>query len=428
MPGMAGRSPSDGGAGAAAVSGRPSPPAGAPAAPGAWWQAGTAPTVPAKRDFFDRILRSDSPTLRTFYRLLWPGIWLVFTAYAISDILTKHWDPARTVLAAFSLVVFAFLYMLSMWVATGFRETAVRRARLVPYAVFVALTLTLVLVFGGNFGGLLIYAGVVTGWTLRPRAAAIAVLLLGGFIFCGLAVGYSLGDVLFDAFMTVALGATMMFFRGVIWLTIELRRAREELARLAVAEERLRFSRDLHDVLGHSLSVIALKSQVARRMMARDAPAAEAALSDLEDVAHESLAAVREMVTGYRQRSLTEELQSAREVLDAAGIGVEVGSSPPPLPQPSDSLLAWAVREGVTNVLRHSRARHCRISVAAGGDGVNLEMSDDGIGATSAGASDGRPGTGLSGLRERMSAAGGTVEAGPRPEGGFRLAVHLPAP
>ena len=372
------------------------------------------------------MVRSDTPWLRTFYPLVWPGIWMLLTSNPISAVLTMHWDPARTALAAFALVVFAVQYKVSMWLATSFQQAAARPARLVPYVLFIALTLTLVLVFGGNFGGLMIYAGVVTGWTLRPRAAITGVLLLGAFIFCGLAAGYSLGDVLFDAFMTVALGSTMMFFRGVIWLTIELRRAREELADLAVAEERLRFSRDLHDVLGHSLSVIALKSQVARRMMGLDRAAAESALGDLEDVAHESLAAVREMVTGYRQRSLADELQNAQEVLDAAGIGVDVGSSAPPLPQASDSLLAWVVREGVTNVLRHSRARHCRIWVASGSDGISLEMSDDGIGATSTAAPEGRGGTGLSGLRERMSAAGGSIEAGPRPEGGFRLAVHLP--
>jgi two-component system sensor histidine kinase DesK len=377
-------------------------------------------------DLFDRWVRADRPWLRVLYRLGWSGIWLVFVGYAISDILDKHWDPLRTALAWASLVLFAVLYMLTMWLATAFQPVRRQPLHLVLYTLFLALTLALTLIFGGNFGGLLIYAGVVTGWTFQARVATPILALLGAFIFSGLAVGYAISDVLFDAFMTMALGATMMFFRGVIWLTIELRAAREEMARLAVAEERLRFSRDLHDVLGHSLSVIALKSQVARRLLRRDPQAAEAALGDLEVVAHDSIAAVREMVTGYRQRSLADELQSAAEVLRAAGIAPQVGDPGMTLDDSSDSLLAWSVREGITNVLRHSGARHCRISIRPEAGGVILEILDDGRGAAAA-PQPGGGGSGLRGLRERLAAANGSLEAGARPEGGFRLAVRVPA-
>jgi len=229
--------------------------------------------------------------------------------------------------------------------------------------------------------------------------------------------------------MTVALGVTVIFYRAVVWLMIERRRAREEIAHLAVAEERLRFSRDLHDVLGHSLSVIALKSQVARRLIDRDPVAARTSLEELEAVAHESLAAVREMVTGYRQRSLAEELRNADEILTAAGIRVELPGDWLPPAAPADGLLAWAVREGVTNLLRHSRAESCRISIGSDAGRICLEITDNGLGprggAESAAAAQG--GSGLSGLRERMSAAGGTVEAGAAPGGGFRLRVEVPS-
>lgn len=377
----------------------------------------------------DRLSQVDSPGVRVLYRLFWPGIWLVFVAYPISDILSGRWSAARTALAWALLTVFAALYLISMWLATGFRSEPERPIRLLPAAGFVAVTIGLAFGFGADFGGLLIYAGVVTGWSLRPRAATAGVVLLAALTVSALAVGYSLAQVLFDALMTVALGATVIFYRAVVWLMIERRRAREEIAHLAVAEERLRFSRDLHDVLGHSLSVIALKSQVARRLIERDPAAARTSLQELEAVAHESLSAVREMVTGYRQRSLAEELRNADEILTAAGVRVELPGdwhSPGP---PADGLLAWAVREGVTNLLRHSRADSCRISIASEAGRIRLEFTDNGAGppggAESAAAGPG--GSGLSGLRERMTAAGGTLVTGTAPGGGFRLRVEVPA-
>jgi len=376
----------------------------------------------------DRLSRVDTPGVRILYRLFWPGIWLVFVAFPISEILTGGWSTARAVLAWALLSLFAALYLTSMWLATGFRNEPERRVSLIPYAAFIAVTIGLALGFGAGFGGLLIYAGVVTGWTLRPPAATLGVMLLAALTVGGLAVGYSLPQVAFYALMTVALGVTVIFYRAVIWLMIERRRAREEIAHLAVVEERLRFSRDLHDVLGHSLSVIALKSQVARRLMARDPAAAQTSLEELEAVAHESLTAVREMVSGYRQLSLAEELRNADEILGAAGIRVDVPGDWPQPPATADSLLAWAVREGVTNILRHSRADSCRISLGCDGRGFWLEIDDNGSGP--GGGADhvatGRRGSGLSGLRERMAAVGGTLEAGPAPGGGFRLRVQVP--
>jgi two-component system sensor histidine kinase DesK len=135
------------------------------------------------------------------------------------------------------------------------------------------------------------------------------------------------------------------------------------------------------------------------------------------------------MVTGYRQRSLAEELRNADEILTAAGIRVELPGDWLPPAAPADGLLAWAVREGVTNLLRHSRAESCRISIGSDAGRICLEITDNGLGprggAESAAAAQG--GSGLSGLRERMSAAGGTVEAGAAPGGGFRLRVEVPS-
>jgi two-component system sensor histidine kinase DesK len=226
----------------------------------------------------------------------------------------------------------------------------------------------------------------------------------------------------FFGFMTLMIGGMIVAWRQTMVLVAELREARAEVARLAVSEERLRFARDLHDLLGHSLSVIVLKSELARRLADADPQAAVREVREIEAVARQSLVEVREAVTGYRSRGLAEELDQARSALSAAGIDPVVRVSAGPLSAGLESVLGWAVREGVTNVVRHSGARRCEISVLRRGDDVVVEVRDDGRGP---GASP-RAGSGLPGLSERMALAGGTLEAGPGEEGGFRLVATLP--
>jgi two-component system sensor histidine kinase DesK len=183
----------------------------------------------------------------------------------------------------------------------------------------------------------------------------------------------------------------------------------------------LRFARDLHDLLGHSLSVIVLKSELAGRLAAASPERAADEIGDVERVAREALREVRQVVAGYRQPSLGRELESARLILQAAGITTRVDASAGRLHAASESTLAWAVREGVTNIVRHSRAQNAYIKLARADDHVGLEVIDDGVGY------DGPThGSGLSGLGERVSAQDGVLTFGRRPEGGFRLAVELP--
>jgi two-component system sensor histidine kinase DesK len=202
-----------------------------------------------------------------------------------------------------------------------------------------------------------------------------------------------------------------------------LRSAREELARLAVSEERLRFARDLHDLLGHSLSLITLKSELAGRLLPQEPEKAEAEIRDIEEVARQALGEVREAVAGYRRPTLEEELAGAGEMLEAAGIACRIENEAGVLPNAVDIVLAWAVREGTTNVIRHSRARHCRILLARDGEEVYAEITDDGDGCQSENGGD--SGSGLSGLSERVATLAGHVEAGSQPDGGFRLRVSL---
>jgi two-component system sensor histidine kinase DesK len=220
----------------------------------------------------------------------------------------------------------------------------------------------------------------------------------------------------------IAAGGFGMIGVGHLIRTIHaLRAARAEIARLAVAEERLRFARDLHDLLGHSLSTIAIKTALAHRLLPDAPERAMHELDDVQTVTQDALREVRDAVTGYRQATLATELANAREILAAAGIACQCDDGAGMLPPAIESVLAWTVREGVTNIVRHSRARHATIRFQHAHDAVSAEISDDG-----AGESAGDGGSGLRGLAERATAVGGQVEAQPRPTGGFRLAATLP--
>ena len=355
-------------------------------------------------------------------RLAWAAIWLVFLGYPIADILGTGYSPAKAVIAWVCLVAFAAMYLVAMWLCLTLVPRVATGVSLLPLVALFAMGITLTLVFRGQWTGLLVYCGVAAGWTLRWRHLVPVLLALGAFmVVSGALLGYAWAALGFITFLTVALGFTMLAFRRLIATVIELRTARAEVARLAISDERLRISRDVHDILGHSLSVIALKAQVARRLMRSDPDAAADAMGDVESVARESLAEVRSMITGYRQRSLADELQGARDVLDAAGIAFAVTRDSVVPPAPVDSLLAWTVREGVTNVLRHSHAHRCNISLEASNGGFTVVIVDDGVGGVASAG-----GTGLHGLRERVGAAGGRLQAGPAERGGFRLEAYVP--
>jgi two-component system sensor histidine kinase DesK len=228
-------------------------------------------------------------------------------------------------------------------------------------------------------------------------------------------------------FAAIAIGPMAAFFgyssgRRADMVSV-LRRTRADLARAAVAEERLRIARDLHDLLGHSLSLITLKAELAGRVIGTDPGRAASEIAELESVARQSLSDVRTAVAGYRQPDLAGELISARQLLDSAGIVSRISAPDTAgLSQEVDAALAWAVREGTTNVVRHSRATHVDISVSTGPAGAVAEISDNGALST-------RPrsgGSGLAGLAERVRSLGGDLAAGGVEPHGFRLRVVVP--
>jgi two-component system sensor histidine kinase DesK len=265
--------------------------------------------------------------------------------------------------------------------------------------------------------------GLACGSVLRGRALAWVAFPLSGSAW---AIGayYQGWDAITIAYATfISMMVTAAILTGNETVR-ELRNTRQELARSAVERERLRFSRDLHDLLGHTLSVIVVKAEAARRLAPHDLDAAVSQVTDIESVGRQALTEIREAVTGYREGSLSADLDRARSALTAAGIEPVVRQSGPPLEPATEALLGWVVREAVTNAVRHSGATGCTITVDGQSERVRLTVSDDGVGVhpdtvTATG------GTGLKGLTERLAAVGGTLEAGACAPG-FRVTAVLP--
>lgn len=199
-----------------------------------------------------------------------------------------------------------------------------------------------------------------------------------------------------------------------------LEQAQEENTRLAAIAERERIARDLHDLLGHTLSVITLKAELAAKLVGRDPARAAQEMRDVERISREATQQVREAVQGYKSRGLQGELAGAKLALEAAGIALEYYAEPVSLSSNQESVLALAVREAVTNVIRHSGAKSCTVRVRQEEGGICLEVKDDGRGG------DLREGFGLVGMRARVEALGGTLTLANT--NGCGLTIHLPSP
>src|SRR4051794_3962752 len=356
------------------------------------------------------------------------GLGLLFLAGALGDLRDEELSAAHKAVLLLGVVVFVVLYM-SLLPPSRWLE------RLGPEASLVALGLlpviAVALLVGGapsSFAALFVYFAAAVGMRMPPwPAAAVIGATAVGIGIAGWASGQNAGGVAATVLTVLSIGAMLAAFGRVARANRELRETREELARVAVSEERLRIARDLHDLLGHSLSVIALKSELAGKLVTRDAARAAAELEEIQAVTREALAEVRGAVQGYRRLALADALEGAQAALLAAGIDCELSEPDRPLPAEVDAVLAWAVREGTTNVTRHSEAQHVAIRVRAERDRAALEIEDDGRAAPSSV----RRGSGLDGLRERARRVRGELEAGARAEGGgflLRLTVPLAGP
>jgi two-component system sensor histidine kinase DesK len=317
----------------------------------------------------------------------------------------------------------------SCYIYVTFRafDKQAREARSTRVALVLLGLVTLGLAIGYGDNWLLFFPllGLATGAVVRGPwlgKTGLALTAVAGVVSC-LREGWDGANIAYGTFLSTMVTAAILSLSEAVR---ELRAAREELARRAVEQERLRFSRDLHDLLGHTLSVIVVKSEAARRLAPRDLDAALAQVTDIESVGRQALTEIREAVTGYREGSLGTELDRARSALTAAGIEPVVRRSGPPLVPQTEALLGWVVREAVTNAVRHSGATGCEITVDGSFERVRLTVADNGTGTPAAPVPAGIGGTGLKGLTERLAAAGGSLNAGPSPRGGFTVTAELP--
>jgi two-component system sensor histidine kinase DesK len=356
-------------------------------------------------------------------------VWILFIVVPVIDAIANTGSAREHVLAIAGAVVFSAVYV--VLVITWIDAKNYRRS-LALAGVMLALACALTIADRPTWGYLFTYCAACIGLVVGSDLGLPAVVLCAAAAFGSVLVGGGGGGSGAGyAASAVGIGLLLVLMRDLRMRNLELSEARAELALTAVAAERERFARDLHDLLGHSLSVIAIKAELAGRLLALDPERAASEVADVEAVARESLREVRQAVSGYRQPTLEKELEGARVALTAAGIAAEFERAPVTLDPEVEAVLAWAVREGATNVIRHSGAQHCQVRVQAGLGDARVEVVDDGEGPAcerdGTESAEAVIGHGITGLTERAERLRGRIEAGGLPDGpGFRLAVSIP--
>lgn len=353
-----------------------------------------------------------------FGRLLGAGIWLFFLGNPLGELLDNEQAGEKyTGLVAMAVFVLVYLHGLSRvpqfhihrqnvlaWTYVGVLLACF--AAIVPGAGSQSLTC---LVFVAALG-----VAVLPTW----QAAVVVVVLFVSITVAGTTVD---GWAAHGNNFAVLLAASAVFSFRLAWQRqARLMLAERDLSELAVEEERARIARDLHDILGHSLTVISVKAELAERLLDTDPARARAELEDLQRLSRDALADVRSTAAGMRGISLPGEIASARMALESAGIESALPTVADEVPSRWRELFAWTLREGVTNVIRHSGAHRCEVELQP----HVITISDDGKGC---GVADVR-GNGLDGLRQRARLSGATVTTSTGPDGrGFRLTMSVPA-
>ncbi|HET6213148.1 MAG TPA: histidine kinase [Micromonosporaceae bacterium] len=368
---------------------------------------------------------------------VWGAIWLIYLGYPLRDA-WHHDSGAVRGLGVAAVVAFGIGYVALFIVLRQMRRRLEPVRPVLAWAAIagmLALTALAAPAAGESALGLFVYIGVMAMFLLPLRLAmAVLVGLVGASEVLSRTVpGWTAQDFLAFQIFVAALAA--WGFTQLLRTNVELVAAQAEIARLAVADERNRFARDLHDLLGHSLTVVAVKAELAGRLMEIAPERAAAEIADVERLARQALGDVRAAVAGYREGTLAAELASAHAALTAAGIEAVLDvSSLDDIPAERQPLFRWVTREGVTNAIRHSQAKRCTIRVYP--DGV--EVIDDGRGPQPASGPSSPPpagpgpsspppaGHGLDGLRERADAAGGRLSVGRAAGGGFSLRLRMP--
>src|SRR5271156_4918997 len=335
---------------------------------------------------------------------------LAYLGFFLIEPIMNHSGPVTWASTGLGLLAFLILYFALFWTC-GWKS--------VVCAAGVVLLGVVYLPFNGGACTFFIYGAAFSAYQLKANRAfqcIAAIVLIEGLEL------YLLRSPPISWFVDIGLTAIIsvvnVYFAQRAREQRKLIRAQEEIEHLAKIAERERIARDLHDVLGHTLSLIVLKSELASKLVERDPARAKTEMADVEQTARTALAEVRQAIGGYRSNGLVAELAQARATLETAGITVECEQSPVALPATQESVLALAVREAVTNVVRHAHAGRCRLELRTVDGVCRLSIQDDGLGGSQ------WEGNGLTGMRERVEALGGTLRR--ETKGGTRLHISLP--
>jgi two-component system sensor histidine kinase DesK len=379
---------------------------------------------------------------RAWVGVLLAAVWIIFLAIPLREAAGAATAPMRVVGAA-GVAGLAALFTWSFVRHWAGRPTA-RRTPAVLVAAELACVALITLAAGqaGLVGLVLVCATVMMFASTRSGVVVVGALVLALLALPRVVPGWQPEDRLV---LTALLASLAIFsFRRATERNRALHRTQQEVAALAAAQERDRISRDMHDILGHSLTVVSVKAELATRLLHADteradtehadterdaAPAPTTAttrardeVAEIQALVRSTLADMRGMVSAERQVTLAGELAAARSAFDAAGIEADLPGAVDDVPENHREVFAWALREGTTNVLRHAAARRAAVTLAPG----TLLIDDDGRGPGTEGPATGAGGNGLTGLTERARSAGLVVETGPSPMGGLRLAVRVP--
>ncbi|MFZ1010087.1 MAG: sensor histidine kinase [Candidatus Sulfotelmatobacter sp.] len=340
-----------------------------------------------------------------------PFIWLAYLSFFFIQPILDHAGWKMWSLTTLATAIFLVLYFGLFWLQ--------KPRSLLHIGGMVILGLVFAPINGGA-STFFVFAAAFVPFCVQTERAGVA-LIAGIVALAGIEtqVFHLSGWFFFYAGgLASAVGGSNIYFAQRNRALAKLRMANDEIEHLATVAERERIARDLHDVLGHTLSVIILKSELAGKLMDRDPQRAGNEIHEVEQISRQALSEVRDAIRGYRSQGLSAELAKAKATLETAGVSVKCEAAKIALPAMHESVLSMAVREAVTNVVRHAQARNCSMRLGQRNGSCHLEIEDDGRGGAQS------EGNGLRGMRERVEMLGGTLTRDSR--SGTRITINLP--
>jgi len=341
-----------------------------------------------------------------------PFLWVIYLGFYFIDPVLRPATPKIWALDIAGAVVFLILY---------FGLFLLQHPRALMHVAGMLFLGLLILPINTGACTFFIFAGAMLPFSVNSQRTAFLGLITVGLT--GAVEGWLLHldnwARFYCSIFPIIIGAGNTFFAERNRMNRRLRKANEEIENLAKVAERERIARDLHDVLGHTLSVITLKAELAGKLIERDPERAGKEIREVENISRQALSDVRDAIRGYRTKGLAAELAQAKATLETAGVSVQCDAATTlQIPAMQESVLSLAVREGVTNVVRHANARNCRLRVEQQNSSCRLEIADDGQGFVS------MEGNVLRGMRERVEMLGGTLDR--RNKSGTTLTITLP--